>query len=107
MCATRLPPAVRCVPRSGSGPTRVGTWWDWKPEKQALEHLFNVGELMIARRDRNFQRVYDLRERILPHWNEGDTPTPDAARRAFALKSGLALGVALPRWVPDYFRLPT
>ncbi len=85
---------------------RAGTWWDWKPEKLALEHLFNAGELMIARRDRNFQRVYDLQERILPGWNDEDTPTPEAVRRAFVLKSVLALGVALPRWVPDYFRLP-
>ena len=85
---------------------RVGTWWDWKPEKLALEHLFYAGELMIARRDRNFQRVYDLQERVLPGWNDEHTPTPEAVRRGFVLKSVLALGVALARWVPDYFRLP-
>src|SRR5579859_1746653 len=27
---------------------RARTWWDWKPEKIALEHLFNAGALMIA-----------------------------------------------------------
>ena len=51
---------------------RAGGWWEWKPEKRALEHLFAAGELMISRRDPNFHRVYDLRERVLgralPGW---------------------------------------
>jgi uncharacterized protein YcaQ len=41
-----------------------GGWWGWKSEKRWLEALFALGELMIARRE-NFQRVYDLRERVL------------------------------------------
>ena len=44
---------------------KKGTWWDWKVEKQVLEYLHTTGELMIARREK-FQRIYDLRERILP-----------------------------------------
>ena len=42
---------------------RKSGWWEWKPEKAALECLFSTGELMIARRE-NFHRVYDLRERL-------------------------------------------
>jgi hypothetical protein len=42
-----------------------GSWWDWKPAKFALEYLFWRGDLMISER-RNFQKVYDLAERILP-----------------------------------------
>ena len=42
---------------------QAGGWWEWKTEKRALETLFTAGELMIARRH-NFQRVYDLRERV-------------------------------------------
>jgi uncharacterized protein YcaQ len=42
-----------------------GNWWDWKPAKVALEMLFWQGELMITER-RKFQKVYDLRERVLP-----------------------------------------
>jgi len=50
------------------------TWWGWKPAKQALEILFNTGELMVTAR-RNFQRLYDLPERVIP---EGvDTTHPD------------------------------
>lgn len=40
-------------------------WWDWKPAKQAMERLFLAGELMIAKRE-GFQKVYDLKERVLP-----------------------------------------
>lgn len=53
---------------------KKGTWWDWRPTKVALELLFWRGDLMITER-RNFHRVYDLTERVLP---EGiDTTVPD------------------------------
>ena len=44
---------------------QAGGWWQWKPEKRALEVLFTSGALMIARRQ-NFQRIYDLAERVHP-----------------------------------------
>jgi uncharacterized protein YcaQ len=88
---------------------KAGGWWEWKPEKRALEHLFAAGELMISRRE-NFHRVYDLRERVLanalPTWTDALSPTEREVRRALALKAVRALGVAVPRWVPDYFRTP-
>jgi uncharacterized protein YcaQ len=89
---------------------RAGGWWEWKPEKRALEHLFAAGELMISRRDPNFHRVYDLRERVLeralPGWEDAHAPTYKEVRRDLALKAVRALGVALAPWVPDYFRTP-
>jgi len=104
---------------SGKGPVRAaefartdgkaGGWWEWKPEKRALEHLFASGELMISRRE-NFHRVYDLRERVLasalPDWEDARAPNEQEVRRALALKAVRALGVAPARWVPDYFRTP-
>ena len=89
---------------------RAGGWWEWKPEKRALEHLFAAGELMISRRDPNFHRVYDLREhvlkRALPGWEDALAPTSEEVRRALALKAVRSLGAAVARWVPDYFRTP-
>jgi uncharacterized protein len=82
---------------------KSGGWWEWKPEKRALEMLFTAGELMIARRDR-FQRIYDLRERVLPSWDDALLPTLEEANRALALKAVRALGLARARWVADYFR---
>ena len=88
---------------------KAGGWWEWKPEKRALEHLFAAGELMISRRE-NFHRVYDLRERVLanalPTWEDALAPNEQEVRRALALKAVRALGVAVARWVPDYFRTP-
>lgn len=88
-----------------------GGWWSWKDEKHALEALLLSGEVMIARRQK-FQRLYALRERVLPDWQETDThgqprtPPVEDVRRALTLKAVRALGVALAAWVPDYFRLP-
>jgi len=67
-------------------------WWDWKPAKQVLEHLFLSGELMISER-RGFQKVYDLTERVLP--SDIDTRTPDVAAwtRFHLLNTVQALGV--------------
>jgi uncharacterized protein len=84
---------------------KKGGWWNWKIEKEALDYWFMTGELMIARREK-FQRVYDLRERVLPDWDDSQTPSMDAVLRALVLKSVNCLGVARPEWVADYFRLP-
>ena len=42
-----------------------GGWWDWHPSKAALEHLWRVGEIAVARRE-GFRKVYDLTERVIP-----------------------------------------
>ncbi|WP_417068637.1 winged helix-turn-helix domain-containing protein [Niveibacterium terrae] len=79
-------------------------WWDWKPEKRHLEVLFTLGRLMVARRQ-SFQRVYDLAERVLPGWDDRDALSSDAARREMLKMSCRALGLALPAWVADYYRI--
>jgi hypothetical protein len=83
---------------------RSGTWWGWKPEKRALEMLFSAGELMISRRD-NFQRVYDLRERVHPGWDDAALPPLGEVNRDLALRALHTLGIAQARWVGDYFRM--
>ncbi|HEX5837770.1 MAG TPA: crosslink repair DNA glycosylase YcaQ family protein, partial [Anaerolineales bacterium] len=82
-----------------------GGWWDWKEEKDALEILLLTGEVMVARRQ-NFQRVYDLRERVLPGWDDAALPSSAELHRTQALRAVHALGIAFPSWVPDYFREP-
>ena len=44
---------------------RKGPWWGWSEAKDAMEHLFRDGKVAVAHR-RNFERVYDLTERLLP-----------------------------------------
>jgi hypothetical protein len=81
-----------------------GGWWGWKPEKRALEMLFTAGDVMVARRER-FQRVYDLRERVLPSWTDADLPPVEHTDRALVEQTVKALGVTQAKWVPDYFRM--
>ena len=82
------------------GPKR-GAWWDWKPAKLALELLYNQGDLMVADR-RNFQRMYDLKERVLPDWVDQDEPTQTEATRYILEKSLRSLGVCELAQVSDY-----
>ena len=42
-----------------------GGMWEWGPIKQAIEHLFMQGDLLVTRRV-NFQKVFDLAERVIP-----------------------------------------
>lgn len=70
-----------------------GPWWDWKPAKAALEVLFWRGDLMITER-RNFQRVYDLTERVLPEKTDSMMPTEREEKEFFVRRALNALGVA-------------
>lgn len=80
---------------------RRGSWWDWKPAKQALEVLFNQGDLMIADRV-NFQRLYELRERVLPDWVDQTEPTREQTARHVLERAAKALGACKPNQIADY-----
>ena len=83
---------------------RRGTWWDWKPAKIALEHLYNTGELTIANRV-NFQRIYGITETVLPDWVDTTPPTEEEAYLTLLDKSARALGICAPMQIPDYFHM--
>jgi len=87
----------------GKAGAKAEGWWEWKPEKRSLEVLFTSGALMIARRH-NFQRVYDLAERVLPEWDDARMPALPEVQRTFALRAVRALGLARAGWIPDYHR---
>ncbi len=78
-----------------------GDWFDWKPPKMALEALFAYGDLMVTDRV-NFQRVYDVRERVLPDWVDTKPVDPDEARRYCLEQAAKALGVFEPRHLTLY-----
>lgn len=68
-------------------------WWDWRPSKVALEHLHGEGSL-ISTRTKNFQKLYDLPDNVIPL--SVDRTEPDAvefARHMIRRTLG-ALGVA-------------
>jgi hypothetical protein len=80
---------------------RRSSWWDWKPAKVALEHLYAFGDLMIVERVK-FQRVYDLTERVLPAWVDVAEPTAAERDRFWVERGAKAIGVGLPRNSGDY-----
>ncbi len=89
----------RQAPRSG------GWWSERKHEKLILEGLFADGRVMIVRRE-NFQRVYGLREMVLPEWQDHHAASLDDTDDFMVAKSIAALGVTTNRWVSDYYRMP-
>lgn len=79
--------------------------WNWSGVKTALEWHFSTGQVTSARRNAQFERVYDLPDRVLPRAVvEAPTPDEDAARVQLARRAARALGVMSERCVADYFR---
>ena len=76
-------------------------WWDWKPAKLALEVLFCKGVLMIKER-RNFQRVYELTEKVLPKNLDTTKPTEKEEKKFFIKRALDALGIATVQDINKY-----
>src|SRR6185437_14143300 len=91
------------IPRNAKQP---GEMWNWHDGKVALEYLFWSGKVTASRRI-NFERLYDLPERVLPPAVTA-TPTPSVAdaQRELIRISARAQGVATEPDLRDYFRLP-
>jgi len=91
-----------------SAKRRPGKWWSWGDHKRALELLFWAGALSAARRSTQFERVYDLSERVLPAAVlAAPTPAVEDAQRALLERAARALGVGTASDIADYFRIRT
>ncbi len=81
-------------------------WWDWTPEKAALEFLWHTGALAIHGRDR-FQKIYDLTERVFPAAHAREAPH-DAAHVDWMCSSALErLGAATPSELSAFWNAVT
>jgi uncharacterized protein YcaQ len=85
---------------------RDGEWWDRRSVgREALESLFAHGDL-AAWRSPNFERVYDLPDRVIPAAVRTlPTPSIHEAKRALLLHSAAALGVATAADLSSYYML--
>lgn len=80
---------------------RPGGWWNWKPAKIALEMLYWNGELMVTER-RNFQKIYDIRERVLPTHVNTNLPEDHEITRFHLIHALKAMGVATSKQLSTY-----
>jgi uncharacterized protein len=79
--------------------------WNWSRVKTVLEWLFYVGEVTSAYRNAQFERVYDLPERVIPRSVLAlPTPTPQESVTGLIRRAGRALGIATASDLRDYFR---
>ncbi len=87
------------------GPERKPGDWHRSIPRWALEYHFARGSLAVRERLPNFQRVYDLPERVLPpQYLERSVPHDEAARELLRL-AARSLGVATLQDLADYYRM--
>lgn len=79
-----------------------GGWWDWSPEKAALEYLWHTGVLAVRARVA-FRKVYDLVERVFPDAVDQPLPDDDAHVDWAAAAALERLGVATAGEISAYF----
>lgn len=90
--------------------------WNWSPVKSGLEFLFWSGRIASAGRTPQFERLYDLPERVIPGLTEGwveealaesdGHPSDEEAIVGLIAIAARALGIGTARCLRDYFRLP-
>lgn len=79
-------------------------WWDWKPHKAALEHLWRAGRLYVIGRV-NFHKVYDLTERAVPQHHALPMTSRDELID-FACRTALErLGLATAREISQFWNM--
>ena len=90
--------------------------WNWSHAKAALEWLFWCGRVSVSSRNSQFERVYDIPERVIPSphieacqpWVHASPSEKEElthiAHVELVRRAARALGVGTARCIADYFR---
>lgn len=90
----------------GSPRARDGWGWNWSEARKALDLLYMCGDLAIARRNSQFEIVYDLPERVLPpEVLAMPTPSEPEADVELVRRAARSHGVATVPCLGDYYRM--
>jgi uncharacterized protein YcaQ len=90
----------------GHVPDRSDWGWNWPPVKSALEYLFWSGRITSASRTPQFERRYDMPERVLPEAaRKMPEPSDEKAFEELIEISARAHGIGTAACFRDYFRL--
>jgi uncharacterized protein YcaQ len=104
--AARGPSTARDLD-DGAERSREHWGWNWSEARKGLDYLFMTGQLAIARRNTQFEVVYDLPERVLPaEVLAQPTPTRAEASRELVRRAAMSHGVATAPCLRDYYRMP-
>jgi hypothetical protein len=84
---------------------KKGSWWDWDDGKIALEYLFWQGRLAATRRARDFARIYDIAERVIPaDVLARPAPAEPEARKELLVLAAQHHGIGTLHDLADYHR---
>ncbi|RNL63062.1 winged helix-turn-helix domain-containing protein [Nocardioides marmoriginsengisoli] len=80
--------------------------WNWSATRKALDFLYVVGDVAIAGRNSQFEVLYDLPERVIPHAVlDRPVPEPADAHRELIRRAAISHGVGTEPDLRDYYRM--
>lgn len=93
------------LPEAASDPRGKPGDWHRPVQRWALEHHFGRGRVCVKERLRNFQRVYELPERLIDEEHRLTNTGKRDAQRELLRQSAVSLGVATLQDLADYYRM--
>ena len=88
-----------------AGPTRKAGDWHRSMPRWSLEYHFGQGSIAVARRLPNFQREYDLPERLIDAAHLEKRLSRDDAQRELLRQASQSCGISTTRDLADYYRM--
>lgn len=90
----------------GQDRLKVHWGWNWSEVKMALEFLFYAGEITVAARNGQFERLYDVPERVVPAVHlDAPTPPVEESHRELIRRAAASHGVGTEQCLRDYYRM--